>query len=159
LLQAAGIARHRPHPRIEGRLRPHAPRVRGRPNGGNGVLDHQGQIHRQYVQPQLARDDPRDVQDVVDDLGEPGGVTFQGGERVICLGPREQSAVQQSGTADHRIQRRAQFVRQHGQELVLQTVGFLRFEEQTRVLEPTDAHAATPTARRSCSAVKTSRPE
>ena len=82
-----------------------------------------GRSHRLHVQPDLARDDARDVEHVLDDLGQPVGVALEGLEAARRLVAGEHAAAQQPRVADDRVQRRAQLVRQHREELVLHAVG------------------------------------
>ena len=114
------------------------------------------QLHGLHVQPDLAGDDPRDVEDVLDNLGQPRRVAFERLETAGRLLAGENAAAQQPRVADDRIQRRAQLVREHGEEFVLDPIGFLRVHEQPRILaaRPTPT-PAMPSTRRSCCSVNT----
>ena len=77
LLQPIGVARDRPDAGIEDGLDAHALGVGGRLHRRDRVVDDHRQLHRLDVQADLARDDPRHVQHVVDDLGQPVGVALE----------------------------------------------------------------------------------
>jgi hypothetical protein len=84
---------------------------------------------------QLAGDDARDVEEIVDELGLGADVAFERFERApLCL-RRQHVGAQHVRPSKHRVERRAQFVRQRGDELVLGAVGFLRFLVQACVVE------------------------
>ena len=54
---------------VEVRNDPHTLRVRGQPQGIDGVLDDVGQLHRLHVEAKLSADDARDVEQILDELG------------------------------------------------------------------------------------------
>ena len=101
----------------------------------NGVVDNQGQLDWLHVQANLACHDARDVEDVFHDLRQPRRVSFERFETARGLLSREDVAPQQPRVADDRVQRRAQLVRQHGEEFVLHPVGGLGFGVQPGVLQ------------------------
>ena len=78
LLQPLRIARHRHAGLIDRRLQPDALRRRRRRHRFERLVDHARQVHRADVQPQLAGDDPRDVEDVADQLLLQLGVALDG---------------------------------------------------------------------------------
>ena len=86
-----------------------------------------GQVHRAHVEPQLAGDDARDVEDVLDELGLRARVALDGldgarhGRRVELARSRSMWA-----QPDDRVERRAQLVGERGQELVLEPVRLLQ---------------------------------
>ena len=83
------------------------------------------EIDRLGLETQLAGDDARDVEDVLDQHRLRLGVALDRLERLARLLGREVARAQHAGPSDHRRQRRAQLVRQRGQELVLGAVGGL----------------------------------
>ena len=113
----------------------HALGVGGGLNRRDGVVDDQRQLHRLHVEPDLARHDARDIEDVLDDLRQPRGVAFERLEPARRLVARQDAAAQQPRVADDRVERRAQLVRQDGEELVLHPVGGLRLRVEARVLQ------------------------
>ncbi len=135
LPQTIGVARDRPDAGIEDGLDADALGVGGRLHRRDRVVDDHRQLDRLDVQADLARDDPRHVQHVVDDLGQPVGVALDGLEAARQLVAGQESAAQQPRVADDRVQRRPQLVRQHREELVLHAVGVAGLDEQPRVLE------------------------
>ena len=70
LLEPLGIARHRRGAGIDDRDEPDALGIGRRPHRFHRVLDHRRQLHRLHVQAELARDDARDVEHILDDLGQ-----------------------------------------------------------------------------------------
>ena len=124
LLQAIGIGldrldrRGRPT-RPGGRLcarRPAPPsRARRRPAGGRP--------RPRSVSFSLPGDDPRDVEDVLDDLGQRARVALDHLERGVALLLADGAGAEHARVAEDRVERRAQLVRQGREELVLQVVG------------------------------------
>jgi hypothetical protein len=95
----------------------HAPGLRRRHHRGGRIVDHRRQIDLLDVQLQLAGDDPRDVEDVLDNLGQRLGVAFQDFDRARLLGAvGKNAAAQHAGVAENRIQRRPELVGQRAQE-------------------------------------------
>ena len=88
-----------------------------------------------HVETDLARDDPGDVEHVLDDLGQRGGIALERLEPALGLLADEHPTAQQPGVPDDRVQRRAELVRQHREELVLQPIGLAGLDIQPRVLE------------------------
>ena len=85
LLQAIRIAGDGGGPRIENRVHAQLFRIRGRRDGLERALDYCRHVDRLNVEPNLSRDDSRDVEDVSDDLREHGGVALDGVERARLL--------------------------------------------------------------------------
>ena len=77
LLQPIGIAGHGPDPGIDDGLETHALRIGGRLGGRDRVVEDHRQLHGLHVQTDLAGDDPRHVQDILDNLGQPRRVAFE----------------------------------------------------------------------------------
>ena len=109
--------------------------VGGGLDGRHSVVDDQRQFHWLHIQANLPRHDSRNVEDVLDDLRQPRGVAFESFETARGLLARQDAAAQQSRIADDGVQRRAQFVRQHGEELVLHPVRGLRICVEPGVLQ------------------------
>ena len=70
LLQPPRVARHRRQRAGQGALEADALGLRGRRGGVEGRLDHGPQLERTRLEGELARDDPRRVEQVVDELGQ-----------------------------------------------------------------------------------------
>ena len=78
------------------------------------------------LEPQLARDQPRHVEQVRGELRLQLRVALDGARaRAARLPASSWPGPQQLDPAEHRVERRAQLVRERGQELVLQPVGLL----------------------------------
>ena len=80
LLEAAGVAGHRPGRRIEHDVQAQSPRIRGRPQRIDRRLDEPGWLQRLHVQAQLAGGDPIHVEQIVDHLRLHPRVTKDGVE-------------------------------------------------------------------------------
>ena len=125
LLQPLGIAGHRRHrgsTTTSARARPWR-----RPPGStvaDGVVDHGGEIDRLHVQAQLAGDDPRDVEDVLDDLRQRLSRCARGSRAraPAWRASAKHAAAQHAGVAEDGVERRPQLVRQRAEKLVLQPV-------------------------------------
>ena len=126
LLEPVGVAGDRPGPRVEHALDPDGLGLGGRPHGVHGGLDDLLEVDRADVEPHLARDDARDVEQVVDQLDLGVGIALDGlqGPGQLRLAP-DLSGAHHARPAVHRVQRRAQLVREHGEELLLRAVGRL----------------------------------
>ena len=127
LLQAPGIPRHEAERRITLARDLNPLSIGGRAHDVNRVRNDPGQVDLPDVEAQLTGDDARHVKQIV----------YQSllvlCAALDCFQPlradrrtRPRSA-QQVGPAENRGQRRAQFVRKRGQELILYSVGGLRF--------------------------------
>ena len=125
LLQAVGIREDGPHRRVDA----HAERDRlgGRrgPHGIDGGRRHRRRLDRACRDPQLAGDDARDVEQVLDELGERGRAALDRLQRPLLALLVEAPAAQPPDPAHERVERRAQLVREGGQELVLGASGRL----------------------------------
>ena len=94
-----------------------------RPGGLQRSLDDRRWIERHALDLDLALGDPRQIEQVVDQLGELLGLALHDAKRVTDLGPVVAS---EPGNVDRdleRCQRISQLMRQRGQELVLALVG------------------------------------
>jgi hypothetical protein len=58
--------------------------VQRRPHGVDGGLDHSRDVDRREVKAHVTGDDPRHVQQVVDEAGLCDGVPLDDGERVLA---------------------------------------------------------------------------
>src|SRR6266542_819049 len=85
-------------------------------------VHHVAQAHRREVQPQLAADDPRDVEDVLDQLRLRHGVVADDAQRALRRRGIRLARREQVRPAEDRVQRRPQLVRQGREELVLHPV-------------------------------------
>ena len=121
--------------RIEVGLEPQRLGVGGRRDGFERRPHQAGEVDALDVEPHLARDDARDVEHVLDDLGERHRVALDGCQRLRLPLQLDRALAQHAGVAEDRVQRRAQLVRQAGEELVLQPAGFLHRDVEPRVLE------------------------
>src|SRR5688572_6893458 len=110
LLQTVRIARDVADARVDQGLHAYALRISCGLNRGDGVVDDDGQLHGLNVEANLARDNARDVEHVLDDLRQPGRIAFQGFQTARRFVSRQQSAAEQSRIAEDGVQRRAQFV-------------------------------------------------
>ena len=92
---------------------------------------------------QLAADDPRDVEDVLDQLRLQPRVPADHFDRLLRACGGEGAALQHRHPAQDRVQRRPQLVRERGQELVLEPAGFLGRGEpgELGLLAPGHHHA------------------
>ena len=88
-----------------------------------------------HVQPYLARHDARDVEDILDNLCQRGDVAFDGLERLRVLVGRQHAGAKQACVAEDRVQRRAQFVRQTGEKVVLELIRLLNARVERCILE------------------------
>ena len=121
LLQAIGIAHH--GSAVDDlRCEIDVLRLRRRPQSIDRRLDHRFELDRPEVDPELAGDDAGNVEDVGDQLFLHMGVAFDGFERARHAGRIELAHSQQPRPAEHRIERRSQFVRQRRQELFFRPV-------------------------------------
>ena len=92
------------------------------------------QIHLANVEQQLAAGDARDVEQVLDQPRLRVRIAIDALERVLDFLGGQLAAAQQVDPADDRVERRAQLVRQRGEELVLQAIGLLLAIEQLGAL-------------------------
>ena len=126
LLQPIGIGKERTSIRIEGGVQLDILRVRHALDRLDGRLDDGHRIDLSAFNPQLARDDARDVEEVLDQLRKEFRVPLDhlkpscGADRILESDP------QHAGPSQHRRERRAQLVRDHRQEMVL---GFVRLPQ------------------------------
>ena len=125
LLQAVGIRVHGPALRLQRGVEHDALALGGGTDGVQRGLDDGGRLHRAHVQAQLAGDDARDVQQVLDELALRACVALDGLQRARRGGLVEPAAAQRDRPAEHGIERRAQLVGERGEELVLDPVGGL----------------------------------
>ena len=97
--------------------------ARHRLDGFAGALQHVGQIDFSNLQRHLARQDGRHVEQVVDQVNLRAGAALDGGQATLEHGLVVGAHIQQLGPAQHGIERRAQFVADGGEEVVLQAAG------------------------------------
>src|SRR5439155_1621453 len=122
LLQPIGFGKERTSSRIEGGVQLDILRVRHALDRLDGRLDDGQRIDLSAFNPQLARDDARDVEEILDQLRKEFRVPLDhlkpscGADRILESDP------QHAGPSEHRRERRAQLVRDHRQEMVLRLV-------------------------------------
>ena len=98
------------------------------------VLQSAIEVERPVIEPQLAADDARDFEEVLDQPGLHLRVALDLLERAIDRRRRHRVGAQQLGPAEDGVERRAQLVRQRGQELVLQPVRLALAHQQLGAL-------------------------
>ena len=114
----------------------HALGIGGGKDRADGIVDHAAEIHLLHVQAELAGDDPRHIEHVLDDLRQHLGVALENlqGTR-LPGGIREDAAAQHACVAENRVQGRPQFMGQGAEELVLEPVGFVGLFVDARVFD------------------------
>src|SRR5688572_28763337 len=123
LLQAGWVSENLPDTRIDYLLDRHALRIEIRAHCiQRGLTDLHG-VEGCGFQLELAGNDSRYVQEIINQLKLDVRVALDNGERVAEPVSIEGSVVQDARPAEDRIQRRPQFVRQRGEKQVL---GFVR---------------------------------
>ena len=80
-MESIRIAGHRPRARVEHALQPYSLRLRCRAHRVESGIDDGGEIDRADIQTHLPRDDPRHIEEVVDQLHLRVGVAIDGLER------------------------------------------------------------------------------
>ena len=129
----SGIDQHQRHLRRDVHAEPHALGIRRRAERLGGVAITSPAATAPRREPERPRRGLRDVDEIVGDLRLQARRPFDGlqGE-VLAVG--RQLSVQQLGPPEQRVERRAQLVRERGDELVLQLVGPLGFAVELGVL-------------------------
>jgi hypothetical protein len=97
-------------------------RLGRRRDGVERGFDDVAQVHRADIQPQLAADDPRDIEDVFDQLRLRHRVVADDGNRSLDQVGVALARGEQVRPAEDRVERGAQLVRQRREELVLHPV-------------------------------------
>ena len=116
---------------------------RRRPDDVDGRVRDFAHVHRFHVETQLAADHPRHVEQILDQAQLRRGVTFDHLERVRArLDVRLRA--QDPRPAEHRVERRADFMRQRREEFVLQARRL--FGHAARVLRRRNLAAQLPVA-------------
>jgi hypothetical protein len=108
--------------------------IGGRPDGFDRAANEIPEIDRCNVQPQIARRHRREIQQFFDDLHLRGGIAF---DRVEDRGGAFRwhgAAAQHACPAEHGVEGRAELVREHRQEFVLDAIGLLEVANQLRAL-------------------------
>ena len=118
------------HDRAGERVEVHVERDALGVGGGLDALDrfaqHGDDRNRLRIEPDLAGRDARHVEQILDQLILRDGVPLDDVDRARPLLRRDRVGLQHPGVAEDDVERRAQLVRQRGEELVLQLVGGLR---------------------------------
>ena len=120
LLEPFRIARDQARPLVQDELQPDLLGVARRALRFHRGPDHGRQVDRSHVEPELARGDSRDVDQVVDQLRQGDDVAFDDFEPAVELLLLERAAAKQLGPREDRRQGVAQLVRDGREELVLQ---------------------------------------
>ena len=119
LLQAAGIAGDRSGRRVEDAIQPDVLGDGRRRHRLDRRVDERERMQRLQVEPELARVDAAHVEQVVDELRLDPRVALDGLEAGQHLLGAAGGDAQHLGPAEDGVERRAQLVRQRGQEVVL----------------------------------------
>ena len=146
LLQPVGVADHA-HARasMSALDRRSAWPARRRPDRRRSPLDDGREVDRRDVEPQLAGDDARDVEEVLDEAHLRAGVALDAAERALARLRRSSGAARRiCEPAEDRVERRAQLVRQRGEELVLEAVRFLLAAQADRSARARGARPGRP---------------
>ena len=107
-------------------------RIGRRPDGFDGATNQFAEIDRRDVEAQVAGRHRRELEELLDNLHLRGGIALDGVEN-RCRSIRWNGAAPQDPRpAEHRVQRRAQLVRQHRQEFVLHAAGLFEIANQLR---------------------------
>ncbi len=125
MLQPAGIAGHHGRASLVGAVDVDVAGVGGRAHRFDGRVHHRPGRQRRHFQLHLAGGDAAHVQQVLDQLGLGAGVAFYGLQAAVHIGLVAAAAPQYLRPAEDGGQRRAQFVRQRGQEFVFHLAGAL----------------------------------
>ncbi len=125
LLQAAGVTVDQSNG-LERGLQVDFLDVSAGPDGSDGGLENRGGVDQLQIDPQLARDDPAHVQQVLDHLSLGFGVSLDH-LQPLRDGGRATVAAEDTGPAHDRVQRSPQLMAQGSHELVLQARGALGF--------------------------------
>jgi hypothetical protein len=134
LREPVGIARHR-RLRLDLRAEGEAALLGDWTHRLHHALGQGRQLDRGKLQRKLAGDDPRDVEQILDELHLDPRVALHGLQGALALLGRELAAAQEPHPSQHRVQRRAQLVRHGGDELVLEPARQLRGAVQARVVQ------------------------
>ena len=135
LLQPVRVAPYRAGGGVDPALERHRLRERAGRDGVDGGLHDGADVDGPELEAQLAGDDARDVQQVVDELGLQLRVAVDHLQRALGGGGVERPALQHAHPAEHCRERCAQLVRERGEELVLGAVGVARLGVEPCVLE------------------------
>ena len=125
LLEPHAVAHHARAGRIDDDLERDAAAGGRRPDGLGGGADHGVQLHRLTLHGELAGCDPGEIDQVVDQSGEETDVALDGLDPPFRGDGVDPALTQDRGPTERRVERRAQLVREHREELVLGAVRFL----------------------------------
>jgi hypothetical protein len=98
--------------------------VGGRTHGVDRFLDHFADVDRTHLEAELPGDDPRDVEQIFDQLRLYLGVPLDRLEGAGDVRVGQGAGAKDARPAEDGVERRAELVRQHGEEFVLQPVRF-----------------------------------
>src|SRR6266496_2638630 len=99
--------------------------IRSRTNGFYGRFDDLRRLNRTDIKLQLAGDDARNVHQVFDELSLRPGIALDGFDGASGFGLIKLARAQHLRPTEYRIERRANFMRDHGDKLVLGAAGGL----------------------------------
>src|SRR5262245_48629483 len=97
--------------------------VRRRADRLNRLLNYRDQVNRTDLQPELAADDAGRVEQVINQLRLRFPTAFDDLRRLPSLLGVRPAVAQHSSVSENRVQRRAQFMRNQGEEFILHPVG------------------------------------
>ena len=87
----------------------------------NGLRDERRQLNGPHLQLDLSGDNARHVQDIFDNLREGRGASADDFKSAaLFVGRLQQASLQHVGVADDGVQRRPQFMRERGEEIIPQ---------------------------------------
>ncbi len=126
LLQATWVAANMSSHWIEHDVKLDVLRLGGMVHRGDGGVHSVLQVHRLHVHAHFAGDDAAHVQQIFDELGLRLGIAFDDYQAFLKLLVVAAARAEDLGPSKNGVQRSAQFVRQGGQELVLEEVDAVR---------------------------------
>ena len=106
-----------------------------RAEGVADCLDGRGHVDRSNLETQLARDDARDVQQILDEPRLERRIALDDVERTHLGRLVEATGAEKASPDEDRAERRPQLVRERGEEVVLEAVRVLRFTVEPCVVD------------------------
>src|SRR6266511_3165101 len=97
--------------------------VRSRVDRLDRLLNYRDQVHRPEFEPELAAEDAGRVEKVINQLRLRLSAALDDVRRLLDLLGVQAAVAQQNGVSEHRVQRRAQLMRNDGEEFILHPVG------------------------------------
>ena len=133
-MQPIGVDRQHADHRIDRCPNRDLLRLGGGKDGRYGIGDHYRHFDRLDVQPQLASDDARDVEDILHNLGERRAAPLDDLEGSRLLLAVQHSAPKHPRVTQNCVERRPQLVRECREKTVLHAIGTLGLLECARVV-------------------------